>query len=317
MTAYSRFPDIEPFAVHHLSVSPLHNLYVEEVGNPRGIPVIYLHGGPGAGIDAKNRTFFDPNLFHVILFGQRGSTPSQPLGEVNENTTQLLVQDIETIRALFAVDKWIVFGGSWGSTLALAYALQHKDAVSGLVLRGIFLGNQREMDWLYRDGASHLFPEEWQKFNEYIPQAEREDLVSAYERRLFDTDPQVQLPAAREWTAWEGSLLKLIPDAPAPMTDAEILSMARIECHYMFNHLFLAEDNYLLHSAHQLKDIPCHIVQGRYDVICPAESAIALAHELPQAQLHIVPDAGHSSGEPGITSELISAMLTLAQEMKK
>jgi proline iminopeptidase len=317
MTTYSRFPDIEPFAVHHLSVSPLHTLYVEEVGNPKGIPVIYLHGGPGAGIDAKNRTFFDPDLFHGILFGQRGSTPSQPLGEVKENTTQLLVQDIETIRALFAIEKWIVFGGSWGSTLALAYALQHKEAVSALVLRGIFLGNQREMDWLYRDGASHLFPEEWQKFNEYIPQAEREDLVSAYERRLFDSDPQVQIPAAREWTAWEGSLLKLIPDAPAPMTDAETLSMARIECHYMFNHLFFAEDNYLLHSAHQLKDIPCHIVQGRYDVICPAESAIALAHELPQAQLHIVPDAGHSSGEPGITSELIGAMLTLAQEMKK
>ena len=313
---YTRYPEIEPFAVHHLSVSALHTLYVEEVGNPNGIPVVFLHGGPGVGAQPHYRCFFDPELFHVILFSQRGCIPSTPVGEVRENDTARLVEDIEAIRSLFGIKRWIVFGGSWGNTLALVYALKHPDCVSALVLRGIFLGSQRELDWLYRGGVSHIFPEGWQVFSNYIPAAEQDDLVTAYHRRLFNPDPLVHLPAAYHWRNWEGSLLKLLPDEPDPLDDEAPLSMARIECHYMVNHLFLESDDYLLRSAHQLKDIPCHIVQGRYDMVCPAESALALAHELPQAQLHLVQGAGHSSSEPGITSELIAAMLELSRMVK-
>ena len=314
---YTRYPEIEPYAIHHLKVSALHTLYIEEVGTPQGIPVIFLHGGPGVGTQPNYRRFFDPDLFHVILFSQRGTIPSTPVGEVRENDTWRLVADIEAIRALLGIERWIVFGGSWGSTLALAYALKHPAPVSALVLRGIFLGNQRELDWLYRDGVSHIFPEGWQEFNDFIPPEEWDDLVTAYHRRLFNPDPQVHLPAAYAWGKWEGSLLSLLPEEPAPLEDEAALSMAQVECHYMINHLFFESDNYLLHSAHRLKEIPCHIVQGRYDMVCPAESALALACELPQAQLHLVPDAGHSSGEPGITSELIAAMLDLSQKVNR
>ena len=313
-----RYPEIEPFAVHTLKVSELHTLYVEEVGNPDGLPVIYLHGGPGAGIQPKNRCFFNPQLFHVYLFGQRGSTPSTPAGEVRDNTTQLLVEDIETIRNHFGVNRWIVFGGSWGSTLALYYALEHPQVVSALVLRGIFLGNQHQMDWLYKDiGAANFFPEEWHRFESFISESERGDLLHAYARRLFNPDPSVHIPAAHAWVDWEGGLMFLIPGDPPPMSDEETLSSARIECHYMINDLFLPEEDYLLKNAHKLQNIPCHIVQGRYDMICPPEAAFALAAEMPQAVMHIVPDAGHSSSAPEMTSELISAMLSVAEILKQ
>lgn len=314
---YPCYPEIEPFAVHQLSVSPLHTLYVEEVGNPRGLPVIYLHGGPGGGTRPHYRRYFDPNLFHVILFSQRGSVPSIPTGEVIDNDTWHLVEDIEAIRNSFGIERWIVFGGSWGSTLALAYAIKYPAQVSALVLRGIFLGRQRELDWTYRDGASRIFPEAWQKFNAPISPAERSDLVIAYHQRLFDSDPGVHLPAAQNWNDWEESLISLLPAEPKPTTDEVTLSSARIENHYMFNHLFFASDDYLLHEAHRLQGISCHIVQGRYDMICPAESAITLAGELPQAHLHLVPDAGHSGSEPGIVSELIAAMLELHHEIDR
>jgi proline iminopeptidase len=318
MIEYPRFPEIEPLAVHHLKVSDVHTLYIEEVGNPDGLPVIYLHGGPGAGIQPKNRCFFDPQLFHVYLFGQRGSLPSSPAGEIRENTTQLLIEDIESIRNHFGVPSWIVFGGSWGSTLALAYALEHPQAVTALVLRGIFLGNQHQMDWLYTDiGAANFYPKEWQRFIEFLPEPERGDLLSAYARRIFDPNPAVHLPAARAWVEWEGGLMFLIPGDPPPMTDEEILSSARVECHYMINDLFFPENDFLLKNAHRLQAIPCHIVQGRYDMICPPEAAFALAAEMPQAVLHTVPDAGHSSSAPEMTSELIRAMLDVAQTLKK
>ena len=313
---YSRYPEIDPFAVHSLSVSALHTLYVEEVGTPSGIPVIFLHGGPGIGVLPSYRRFFDPKIFHVILFSQRGAVPSTPAGEVQENDTWALVEDIETIRERFDIDRWIVFGGSWGSTLALAYALRHPTRVMGLVLRGIFLGRQRELDWLYREGASRFFPEHWQNFFNYIPSAEQGDLITAYHKRLFDPDARVHMPAAWSWVTWEDRLGTLLPGAPTPFTDESALAMARIECHYMYNHLFFESDDYLLREAHRLAGIPCHIVQGRYDMICPAESALALAHELPQAHLHLVLDAGHSSSEPGNTSELIAAMLSLSREMQ-
>lgn len=318
MTEYSVFPEIEPFAVRHLKVSDLHTLYIEEVGNPDGIPVLFLHGGPGAGLQAKSRRYFDPKLFHVILFGQRGSIPSEPFGEVRENTTQLLIEDIEAIRSLYKIKRWIVFGGSWGCTLALAYALEYPQTVAALVLRGIYLGNRRQNDWLYREGgASRFFPEGWLKFSEPIPQAERSDLVNAYYRRLTNPDPAVNLPAAHAWTEWEGSLIHLVPeDYPEPLPDEAALAMARVECHYMVNNLFLPEDNYLLHNVHRLKDIPCHIVQGRYDMICPAEAAFALARELPQAKLHLVPNGAHSGCEPAMAGELVGALLELSGQIK-
>ena len=313
---YSRFPEIEPFAVHQLRVSALHSLYVEEIGNPRGIPVLFLHGGPGIGALPVYRRLFDPQLFHTVLFSQRGAPPSTPVGEVGENDTWQLVEDIEAVRALLGMEHFILFGGSWGSTLALAYALRHPQPVAALVLRGIFLGRQRELDWLYRDGASRIFPEAWQEFLTYIPEAERGDLVAAYYRRLMDADPRVHQPAAWRWAIWEDHLGTLLPGEPTPFTDAGALAIARIECHYMAHHLFLETDDYLLREAHRLQDIPCHIVQGRYDMICPVESALALAQQLPQAQLHLVADAGHSSSEPGITSELIAALLSLSGQLK-
>jgi proline iminopeptidase len=310
--ANARFPLVEPFATHRLAVSDLHTLYVEEIGNPKGLPVIFLHGGPGAGIFAGYRRFFDPALFHVILFAQRGANPSTPLGEIRENDTWTLVEDIETIRSFFNIEQWIVFGGSWGSTLALTYALKHPEHVSGMVLRGIFLGLQWELDWLYREGASHFFPEGWREFVSLIPMAERDDLIAAYHRRIFDADPAVHLPAAWSWVLWEDKIGTLLPAAePTPFTDESALAMAKIECHFMFKHLFFEKDDYLLKETHRLAGIPCHIVQGRYDMICPAESAFALAKELPQAVLHLVPDAGHSSSEPGTASELIASMQDL------
>ena len=318
MTTYSAYPEIEPFAVRHLKVSELHTLYIEEVGDPDGIPVLFLHGGPGAGLQAKSRRYFDPKIFHVILFGQRGSIPSEPFGEVRENTTRLLIEDIEAIRSLFNIERWIVFGGSWGCTLALAYALEHPQTVSALVLRGIYLGNRRQNDWLYKEGgAGRFFPEEWQKFSEAIPHTERGDLVNAYYHRLMDPDPTVNLPAAHAWTNWEGSLIHLLPDeTQEALPDEAALAMARVECHYMANALFFPEDDYLLHNVHKLKNIPCHIVQGRYDMVCPAEAAFALARELPQAKLHLVPNGAHSGSEPAMASELIAALLELADQIK-
>lgn len=314
-TLNPRYPPIEPFAVHHLPVSSLHTLYIEEVGNPQGLPVIFLHGGPGVGTLPVYRQLFDPQAFHVILFSQRGANPSTPLGEVSENDTWHLIEDIETIRNHFGIHKWIVFGGSWGSTLALVYALKHPFRTAALVLRGIFLGLHWEMDWLYREGASHVFPEAWRDFTAPIPQPEREDLVSAYYKRIFDPDAAVHLPAAWSWVRWEDRIGTLYPAEPTPFTDVTALSMARIECHYMFNHLFFETDDYLLRNAHRLSDIPCHIIQGRYDMICPAECAFELAAQMPQAKMHLVLDAGHASGEPGNTSELIAAMNELKNSM--
>ncbi len=315
MSLVTRFPLVEPFAIHHLAVSPLHTLYIEEIGNPQGQPVVFLHGGPGVGTLPHYRQFFNPELFHVFLFSQRGAYPSTPEGEVHENDTWQLVEDIETIRRHFGIDKWIVFGGSWGSTLALTYALQHKEAVEGLILRGIYLGSQVENDWLYQEGASHFFPLEWQEFMALLPEEERGDVVAAYHRRIFDPDPRVHLPAAWAWVLWEDKLGTLLPAEPTPFTDVTALSMARIECHYMYNHLFFPEDDYLLKRAAALADVPCHIVQGHYDMICPCETAFALAEKLPQAKLHLVPDAGHSGSEPGNTSELIQALAEVYQKL--
>ena len=308
------FPSLEPNYTSMLSVSSLHSLYFEEVGNPDGIPVVFLHGGPGVGAQPVFRRYFDPRLFRVIIFSQRGAGRSTPSGELCENTTQELVEDIEKLRIHLEISRWFVFGGSWGSTLGLSFAIAHPEVVRGLVLRGIYLGRSTEQDWLYKEGgASRIFPESWEKFNAIIPESEREDLPGAYYRRLTSEDHVLQMQAANHWYDWEDEIIRLIPRQVRRMEDRELLAYARIECHYMINKLFLPGDNSLLENAHKIAHVPCWIAQGRYDICCPPTTALALARALPNSVLNIVPDAGHSITEPGLVDCLIRGIETLAE----
>jgi len=306
------FPSIEPYKTGWLQVSALHTLYYEEVGNPEGIPVVFLHGGPGVGAQPLYRRYFDPWRFRIINFSQRGAGKSSPSGELRQNDTWELVKDIEKLRQAAGIERWFVFGGSWGSTLALIYAQQYPARVRGLVLRGIFLGTRSEHDWLYVDGASHIHPESWLRFLNFIPPEERANLPAAYNKRLTSTQRELQMEAAGHWNDWEDSLISLLPrDAPRMAAD-ELLAFARIECHYMVNDLFLPEDNYLLENAYKIAHMPCWIAQGRYDIICPVVSAYNLSQRLPGAELHIVPDAGHAISEPGIVDCLMTGIESLA-----
>jgi len=303
------YPAIEPYRVHRLKVSELHELQVEESGNPGGKPVVFLHGGPGGGTSPKHRRYFDPETYRIILFDQRGCGLSTPYAEVRENTTWDLVADIERIREHLGIDRWMVFGGSWGATLGLAYAEKHPERVSELILRGIFLLRQREVDWLYQEGASRLFPDAWEPYRDAIPAAERGDFLRAYAKRLLSEDPAMNLPAAKAWSIWEGATSKLLPDPDFIASygqDDTTLAFARIECHYFLNKGWMDEAQ-LLRDAHRLKGIPGSIVQGRYDLVCPMESAWALSQAWPEADLVIVPDAGHSATEPGISRALVAA----------
>lgn len=307
---HTLFPPIEPYAIHQMVVSPIHTLYVEEVGNPQGIPVLFLHGGPGAGISPAHRQLFDPKTYRIILFDQRGAGQSTPHASLEDNTTWHLVADIEHIRSVLGIERWLVFGGSWGSTLGLAYAQTHPDAVSGLILRGIFLCRHSEIQWFYQYGAHHFFPEAWRHYLNAIPFEEHHDLLHAFHRRLTHPDPAVQLAAAKAWSIWEGATCHLIPNPQtieAFGTDHTALSVARIECHYFVNHCFFRQDDQLIVDAHRIRHIPTWLVHGRYDVICPVENAIILKDQLPDAQLTIVPDAGHAFSEPGILNALIEA----------
>lgn len=304
------YSEIEPFHSDFIRVSDLHQLYYEEVGNPNGVPIVLLHGGPGGGISPNYRRFFDPDYYRVILFDQRGAGKSTPHAELRENTTWDLVKDIETIREQLKIERWFVFGGSWGSTLALTYAIDQPDRVLGLILRGIFLCRQKEIDWFYQEGTSFLFADAWEKFLQPIPLEERENLVKAYYQRLTSENDQVRYEAAKAWSIWEASTSHLFMDQQAIAAyedDYTAEAFARIECHYFINHTFFPNDNYLLENAHKIAHIPCRIVQGRYDVVCPMTSAWDLKQQLPEAELRIVPDAGHSMFEPGITSELVQA----------
>ncbi len=302
------FPAIEPYRTGRLKVSPLHTIYYEECGNPKGKPVVFLHGGPGGGIDPDHRRYFDPRRWRIVLLDQRGCGKSRPFAELRENTTWDLVADIERLREQLGIDRWVVFGGSWGSTLALAYAETHPQRVKALALRGIFMLRRSELTWFYQEGASHLFPEAWAQYVAVIPPRERKDMMAAYYKRLTSSDPATRRAAAKAWSVWEGSTSKLFTD-PALVkkfgggrfADA----FARIECHYFVNQGFFKADDQLLRDAHKLGDIPGVIVQGRYDVVCPATSAWALHGAWPTAKLVIVPDAGHSMSEPGIRSALI------------
>ena len=304
------YPPIEPYRTGTLKVSDLHTLYYEEAGTASGLPAVFLHGGPGGGLDADYRRYFDPAKWRVVLFDQRGCGKSTPHAELRENTTWTLVADIERLREKLGIEKWVVFGGSWGSTLALAYAETHPERCLGLILRGIFLLRRKELLWFYQEGASWLFPDAWDEYLKPIPEVERGDLMSAYYRRLTSDDPEVRMNAARAWSIWEGSTSKLHPDPKvierfAGDTFAE--AFARIECHYFVNGAFLRTDTQLLDDATKIAHLPGVIVQGRYDVVCPAASAWALHKQWPKAELKLIGDAGHSISEPGIIDALVDA----------
>ena len=304
------YPEIEPYRTERLRVDDLHEIYFEESGNPQGRPVVFVHGGPGGGTEPKQRRYFDPERYRIVLFDQRGCGRSTPHASLERNTTWHLVADMEAIRERLGLERWMLFGGSWGSTLSLAYALRHPERVTALVLRGIFLLRRREIDWFYQEGASRIFPDAWEAYLAEIPPAERGDLLAAYHRRLTSDDPATRIRAARAWSVWEGSTSRLFPDPELIARTGEdtfAIAFARIECHYFVNRGFLESDGWLLAQAGRLRGIPGVIVQGRYDVVCPMESAWALHRAWPEAQLRIVPDAGHSASEPGIVHELITA----------
>jgi len=304
------FPMIEPYQTGSLKVSAIHEIYFEECGNPQGKPVVVLHGGPGGGGMKSLRRFFDPTSYRIIIFDQRGAGRSTPRGCLDENTTWLSVADMEKLREHLGIDKWMVSGGSWGSTLALAYAETHPSKVTELILRGIFMLRRSELEFFYQEGASHIFPDAWENFESLIPPAERSDMMSAYRKRLTSEDPGVRLPACKEWTVWEfkTSCLRVNPGLISVADDAEFAEpFARIENHYFVNGGFFPTETYLLDNVEKIRHIPCVIVQGRYDLVCPMKSAWDLHKVWPEAKFVVVPDAGHSSGEPGIVSELIKA----------
>lgn len=303
------YPPLEPYAQHRLAVTPPHILYVEECGNPQGVPVVFVHGGPGAGCETYHRRFFNPQKYRIILFDQRGAGHSTPHAELRGNTTSDLVADMERIREWLQVDQWLVFGGSWGSTLALVYAQTHPKKVSGLILRGIFLCRPEEIHWFYQEGANWAFPDYWEDFTAPIPVAERHQMVAAYYRRLTGPDEAERKRCAHAWSLWEGRTANLLPKNEVLEffgLSHTALSLARIECHYFMHDSFL-RPNQILANAEHLEDIPGVIVQGRYDLICPARSAWDLHQAWPKASLVLVPDAGHSATEPGITAALVKA----------
>lgn len=309
MPRHDLFPDIAPYESGYLPVGDGHEIYWEQAGNPAGRPVLFLHGGPGAGSGAVHRRFFDPTHWRIVLFDQRGAGRSRPHASVTANTTPHLVRDIEHLRAALGIADWVLFGGSWGSTLALSYAQTHPERVRAMVLRGIFLGRPSELDWFFH-GLAHVFPDAHTAFLEHLPAQARHDPLAAYCRLLFDPDPAIHLPAARAWSSYEGTCSTLIP-APAAVAgfarDRAVIGLARIEAHYFRHGLFLPPGGLLAHMA-RIAHIPGTIVQGRYDMICPATSAWDLAHAWPAATLTLVPDAGHSALEPGIRRRLVTCM---------
>lgn len=303
------YPEIDAYSTGLLEVSELHTIYWERAGNPDGIPVIVIHGGPGGGSQPSYRRYFDPNKFDIIQFDQRGCGKSTPYAELEDNTTQASVSDMEALRVYFGIDKWHVFGGSWGSTLSLIYSQSHPDRVLSMTLRGIFMCRKSELHWFYQDGASHIFPDAFDSYRDHIPEDEQGDLITAYYSRLTSENVDVRRAAAREWTRWEMATSRLFPD-PEYLDKAEDLdfavAFARIECHYFINAIFV-EEAYILKNINKINHIPTVIVQGRYDVVCPTRSAWELHKAMKNSELVIVPDSGHSMGEVSIARELVSA----------
>jgi proline iminopeptidase len=311
VTAYrdrSLYPEIAPYDQGKLGLDDIHTMYYEQSGNPGGTPILFLHGGPGGGAAPLHRRLFDPKHYRIVIFDQRGAGRSEPLGEIRDNTTPLLIADIERLRAHLGIDRWFVFGGSWGSTLAIAYAEHHPERVRGMVLRGIFLCRKSEIDWfLY--GLRWIQPEAWRDFAEFLPQVERDDLLESYHRRVMHPDPAVHMPAARSWSVYEGRCSTLVPNPMELQSfagDVLALGLARMETHYFRNNIFLPE-NYLLDHVDRIRKIPAIIVQGRYDLVCPIRSADELTRHWPEAEYRIIPDAGHAKSEPGIRAALLDA----------
>ena len=303
------YPPIEPIDEGRLDVGDGHEIYWEQSGNPHGKPVVVLHGGPGGGSQPEYRCFFDPARFNIIQFDQRGCGASTPHAHLEANTTGHLIEDIERLRQFFGFDKWLVFGGSWGSTLALAYAIHHPDRVASLILRGIFMCRRKELRWFYQFGASELFPDVFESYRDFIPEDEREDLMAAYHRRLTSDNPEVRLAAAHRWSAWEMTTSRLMPDpsyVAKADNDAFALAFARIESHYFVNDIFL-EPDFIMNNVQKIGHIPGVIVQGRYDVVCPPVSAWELHKAWPSSKLEMIPDAGHSIIELGIAQALVKA----------
>jgi proline iminopeptidase len=314
MSYLTLYPFLKPYRQFRLTVEAPHELYVEESGNPAGLPVVFLHGGPGAGTEIYHRRFFDPAIYRIVLFDQRGCGHSTPHAFLENNTTQALIEDMERIRRRLDIDRWVVFGGSWGSTLGLAYAESFPSRVLGLILRGVFLCRERDIQWFYQDGASRIFPDHWKDFVTLIPEVHRNNILTAYHRMLTSSDEVGRMAAAKAWSIWEGraATLNANPDVVKHFANPHVaLSLARIECHYFVNQSFLEPDQ-LLSNAQRLRGIPGVIVHGRYDVICPLEQAYALREVWPEAKLDIVPGAGHAAGEPGIVDALIKATREIA-----
>lgn len=313
------YPEIEPYARHHLAVDDTHELYLEESGNPDGMPVLVVHGGPGGGCEDYHRRFFDAERFRIILMDQRGAGRSTPLAELEGNTTLHLAGDMEKVRHFLGIDRWLLFGGSWGSTLSLVYAETYPENVLGLVLRGIFLCRPRDIHWFYQDGASRIFPDYWQDFLEPIPEGERDNLVSAYYRRLTSDNELEQIQAAKAWSVWEGRCATLHPNPKVVDHFGHphvAIALARIECHYFMNQSFLEPDQ-ILRNADRLADIPGIIVHGRYDMVCPLENALTLSRVWPGAEFQIIRDAGHSASEPAIIDALIRGVESVVAQAQK
>ena len=305
------YPEIEPLETGRLKVSDVHELYYEVSGKEDGDPVVFIHGGPGGGTSPKGRRYFDPNHYKIIQFDQRGCGQSTPHADLTDNNTWELIKDIEKLRETLGVDRWHVFGGSWGSTLSLAYSQSHPDRVKSLCLRGIFLCRPKELKWFYQEGASKIWPDLWDAYRDHIPEEERGDMMAAYYKRLTSDDKDTRINAAIRWSVWEGSSSRLLPDGEGAhdFHDPEFaLAFARIECHYFNNNAFFETDNWLIENVGKIRKIPCEIVHGRYDVVCPIENAWELHKAWPESKLHIVPDAGHSSNEAGIKHHLVQIM---------
>mgnify|MGYP003856069859 FL=1 len=313
------YPEIHPYKVHQLPVSDIHTLYMEESGNPKGIPVLFVHGGPGGGSDPKSRRFFDPEQYRIIVFDQRGAGKSTPHAELSENSTQHLISDIEKIRQHLDVKSWVLFGGSWGSTLSLLYSQAFPDRVLELILRGIFLCRKKDLHWFYQDGASQIFPDEWQQFIKPITQAQRNNFISAYYKSLTSENELERMAAAKAWSGWEGacSTLKTNKTVKDHFTQPQTaLAMARIECHFFINDSFI-EENQIIKNMNKIEHIPGVIIHGRYDMVCPVDNAFELKNNWLEARLNIIREAGHSAFDPGITDALIRATIETSQRLNK
>lgn len=305
--ASNLYPEIEPYQSGHLNVSAIHSIYYEQCGNPDGQPVVFLHGGPGSGCNPTQRRFFDPSHYRIILLDQRGCGRSKPLGDIEDNTIDSLVTDLEHLRRHLGIARWLVFGGSWGSTLAIAYAVDYPACVSGLILRGIFLSRALELRWFLHD-VRHFYPEAWDRLVSFLEPAEQSDLLAAYAQRIFSDDPAINIPAAVHWNAYESSIMSLRPGngSGTPVADEVQLARARVQLHYIINDCFVGNRD-LLQEAAALTHIPTAIIQGRYDMVCPPQTAWQLKQVLPQATFEIIADAGHSAMEPGTAAALVAA----------